>query len=46
MNFKKDVSLAPYTTFKIGGPAELFYEAATIEEIVAAVIKGGRQGYR
>ncbi len=44
MNFKKDVSLAPYTTFKIGGPAELFYEAATIEEIVAAVIKGREAG--
>lgn len=39
MNFKKDVSLAPYTTFKIGGPAEFFYEAGTIEEIGEAVSK-------
>ncbi|MDP1722622.1 MAG: FAD-binding protein [Candidatus Gottesmanbacteria bacterium] len=37
MNFTKDVSLAPYTTFKIGGPAEFFYEAGTIEEIVESV---------
>jgi UDP-N-acetylmuramate dehydrogenase len=29
--------LAPYTTFRIGGPADLFYEARTAEELAAAV---------
>ena len=31
--------LAPYTTLKIGGPAEFFYEAKTQEELVSAVIQ-------
>jgi UDP-N-acetylenolpyruvoylglucosamine reductase len=30
--------LARYTTFKIGGPADLFFEAKTTEELVAAVL--------
>lgn len=34
---KEQVALAPYTTFKIGGPADLFYEAKTIDELVQAV---------
>lgn len=29
--------LAPYTTFKIGGPADYFFEAKTRDELVAAV---------
>jgi len=29
--------LAPYTTFKIGGPADLFYEATTADELANAV---------
>ena len=39
MNFKEKIPLAAYTTFKIGGPAEFFYEAGIIEEIVEAVTK-------
>ncbi|MDQ3556063.1 MAG: UDP-N-acetylmuramate dehydrogenase [Gemmatimonadota bacterium] len=31
-----DVPLAPYTTFKIGGPAELLYRARTPEELARA----------
>lgn len=31
------VRLAPYTTFKIGGPADLFYEARAAEELALAV---------
>ncbi len=33
----RDVSLAPYTTFKIGGPADLFFEAHTADELANAV---------
>jgi len=29
--------LAPYTTFKIGGPADFFFEAQTKEELIKAV---------
>jgi UDP-N-acetylmuramate dehydrogenase len=29
--------LAPYTTFGIGGPADLFYEPATADELAAAI---------
>ena len=29
--------LAPFTTFKMGGPAEFYYEAKTLEELVLAV---------
>jgi UDP-N-acetylmuramate dehydrogenase len=29
--------LAPYTTFRIGGPADLFYEARTADEMAAAI---------
>ena len=32
-----DVPLAPFTTFKVGGPAEWFFEARTADEIVAAL---------
>ncbi|MGH7677637.1 MAG: UDP-N-acetylmuramate dehydrogenase [Gemmatimonadaceae bacterium] len=31
------VPLAPYTTFKIGGPADLFYEARSADELAKAV---------
>ncbi len=34
---RRDVVLAPFTTFKIGGPADLFFEATTADELVAAV---------
>ena len=33
----RDVALAPYTTFKIGGPADLFYEARSADELAKAV---------
>jgi UDP-N-acetylmuramate dehydrogenase len=32
-----DVPLASFTTFKVGGPAEWFFEARTADEIVAAL---------
>ena len=38
------VSLAPFTTIRIGGPADLFYEAETAEELAAAVIAARETG--
>jgi len=34
---RRDVPLAPYTTFRIGGPADLLYDATTAEELATAV---------
>jgi UDP-N-acetylmuramate dehydrogenase len=34
---ERDVPLAPLTTFKIGGPADYLYRAATADELVAAL---------
>ena len=35
--FRAEVPLAPYTTFKVGGPAEWFIETRTSDEIVDAL---------
>jgi UDP-N-acetylmuramate dehydrogenase len=37
MNIRKNIPLAQYTTFKIGGPAKFFCEAAQEEEILEAL---------
>jgi len=37
MKIQKNIVLAPYTTFGIGGPADYFYEAKNKEEIIAAI---------
>ena len=37
MNIKENIKLAPYTTYKIGGPAKYFVEAETREEILEAL---------
>ena len=34
---RTNVALAPYTTFKIGGPADLFVEAQSADELAGAV---------
>jgi UDP-N-acetylmuramate dehydrogenase len=34
---QRDVALAPYTTFRIGGPADFFVEAHTADELADAV---------
>jgi UDP-N-acetylmuramate dehydrogenase len=34
---EKDVALAPFTTFRIGGPADLFFRARTPDELADAV---------
>ncbi len=35
---RRNQPLAPFTTFKIGGPADLFYEATTVNDLVGAVL--------
>lgn len=35
---ERDVQLAPFTTFLIGGPADLFYRARTADELAGAVL--------
>lgn len=34
---RRDVPLAPYTTFQIGGPADLYFEAKTADELADAI---------
>lgn len=41
---KRDVPLAPYTTFKIGGPADLFCEPTTAGELALAVLSARALG--
>ena len=36
--FGRDVPLAPYTTFRIGGPADLFYSTKTANDLATAVL--------
>ena len=35
---RRDEPLAPYTTFRIGGPADLFYTATTADDLVSALL--------
>ncbi len=41
---KNIVPLAPFTTYKIGGPAEWFFEAHTINDLAQAYIKAREDG--
>jgi UDP-N-acetylmuramate dehydrogenase len=41
---RRDVALAPYTTFKIGGPADLFCEPSTADELAQAVLAARELG--
>ena len=36
--------IAPYTTFKIGGPADLFYDATSSEALADAVVAAREAG--
>lgn len=36
--------LAPYTTFRIGGPADLFYEPRTADELARAILAAREHG--
>ena len=41
---KINEALGPHTTLKIGGPADLFFEARTADELVAAVSAARKEG--
>ena len=41
---RTSVSLAPYTTFKIGGPADVLYDATSAAELATAVTTARRLG--
>ncbi|MDP4038456.1 MAG: FAD-binding protein, partial [bacterium] len=38
-SLKKDIILAPFTTYKIGGPADYFIEVTTKEELSTAILE-------
>ena len=37
-NLQRDVKLAPYTTYQIGGPADYFVEVQHQTELVEAIL--------
>jgi UDP-N-acetylmuramate dehydrogenase len=41
---KRDALLAPFTTFKIGGPADLLFEATTADALANAVVTARQHG--
>jgi UDP-N-acetylmuramate dehydrogenase len=41
---KRSEPLAPYTTFRIGGPADLFYDATSADDLANAVIAARETG--
>lgn len=41
---RKDEPIAPYTTFRIGGPADLFYTATSADDLTHAVIAARAEG--
>ena len=41
---QRNVPLAPYTTFKIGGPADLLYEAESADALADAILTARRVG--
>lgn len=41
---RRDVPLAPYTTFRIGGPADLLYDATTADDLANAVAASREAG--
>jgi UDP-N-acetylmuramate dehydrogenase len=41
---KRDEPLAPYTTFRIGGPADFFYDATSADDLANVVIAARQAG--
>ncbi|MBI4133872.1 MAG: FAD-binding protein, partial [Candidatus Terrybacteria bacterium] len=46
MEFQRNVLLAPYTSLKIGGPAEYFIEVRDRATLAEALVRAQRQGLR
>jgi UDP-N-acetylmuramate dehydrogenase len=44
LRVRRDAPLAPYTTFRIGGPADLLVEVESADELAAAVTAARRRG--
>jgi UDP-N-acetylmuramate dehydrogenase len=40
----RDEIIAPYTTFRIGGPADLFYSADSADDLATAIVAARRSG--
>ncbi|MDN3510742.1 MAG: UDP-N-acetylmuramate dehydrogenase [Candidatus Jettenia sp.] len=43
-NLERNKPLAPFTTYQIGGPADLFVEVYTIDELTHALLEARRNG--
>src|SRR4051812_33826814 len=43
-SLRRDTLLAPYTTFRIGGPADLLYEATSADALAHAVVTARQAG--
>jgi UDP-N-acetylmuramate dehydrogenase len=43
-HLRTSVPLAPYTTFKIGGPADVLYDATSADELATAVVAARQLG--
>jgi len=41
---RESVPLAPFTTFRIGGPADLYYEATTADELARSILAAKESG--
>lgn len=41
---RRDEPIAPYTTFQIGGPADLFYSANSADDLASAITTARRMG--
>jgi len=44
VRLKRDEPLAPYTTFRIGGPADLFYDATSADDLANVVVAAREAG--
>ena len=43
-HLRRDAVLAPFTTFRIGGPADLFLEASSADELASAILAARELG--
>lgn len=46
MEIQKNITLAPYTTFKIGGPADYFCEVKSLEDLKEALIQAKNKSWK